>query len=123
MRRRNHYGYGAYRGRSKFRTFLKFVIAVLAVVLALLVGAFFFLQRYMVVSSTGGIYFDLPFLDREVEPAPSGGGARGGFLSVWALLQGQGADRLADAQAHDVTGIQGLLVSALVAVLPEAPVT
>ena len=65
MRRRNHYGYGAYRGRSKFRTFLKFVIAVLAVVLALLVGAFFFLQRYMVVSSTGGIYFDLPFLDRE----------------------------------------------------------
>ena len=66
MRRRNHYGYGAYRGRSKFRTFLKFVIAVLAVVLALLVGAFFFLQRYMVVSSTGGIYFDLPFLDREV---------------------------------------------------------
>ena len=75
MRRRNHYGYGAYRGRSKFRTFLKFVIAVLAVVLALLVGAFFFLQRYMVVSSTGGIYFDLPFLDREEEPAPSGGGA------------------------------------------------
>ena len=70
MKRRNHYGYGAYRGRSKFRTFLKFVIAVLAVVLALLVGAFFFLQRYMVVSSTGGIYFDLPFLDREEESAP-----------------------------------------------------
>ena len=70
MRRRNHYGYGAYRGRSKFRTFLKFVIAVLAVVLVLLVGAFFFLQRYMVVSSTGGIYFDLPFLDREEESAP-----------------------------------------------------
>ena len=41
MRRRNHYGYGAYRGRSKFRTFLKFVIAVLAVVLALLVGGLF----------------------------------------------------------------------------------
>ena len=33
MRRRNHYGYGAYRGKSKLRTFLKFVIAVLAVVL------------------------------------------------------------------------------------------
>ena len=70
MRRRNHYGYGAYRGKSKLRTFLKFVIAVLAVVLVLLVGAFFFLQRYMVVSSTGGIYFDLPFLNREEESPP-----------------------------------------------------
>ena len=60
MRRRNHYGYGAYRGKSKLRTFLKFVIAVLAVVLVLLVGAFFFLQRYMVVSSTGGIYLTCP---------------------------------------------------------------
>ena len=38
MKRRNHYGYGAYRGRSKFRTFLKFVIAVLAVVLAVCMG-------------------------------------------------------------------------------------
>ena len=73
MRRRNHYGYGAYRGKSKFRTFLKFLIAVLAVVLVLLVAAFFFLQRYMVVSSTGGIYFDLPFLNREeISPSPSG---------------------------------------------------
>ena len=70
MRRRNHYGYGAYRGKSKLRTFLKFVIAVLSVVLVLLVGAFFFLQRYMVVSSTGGIYFDLPFLNREEESPP-----------------------------------------------------
>ncbi|MEQ2441976.1 putative glycoside hydrolase [Pseudoflavonifractor sp. CLA-AP-H29] len=70
MRRRNHYGYGAYRGKSKLRTFLKFVIAVLAVVLVLLVGTFFFLQRYMVVSSTGGIYFDLPFLNREEESPP-----------------------------------------------------
>ena len=70
MRRRNHYGYGAYRGKSKLRTFLKFVLAVLAVVLVLLVGAFFFLQRYMVVSSTGGIYFDLPFLNREEESPP-----------------------------------------------------
>ena len=43
---------------------------MLAVVLALLVGAFFFLQRYMVVSATGGIYFDLPFLDREEESMP-----------------------------------------------------
>lgn len=70
MRRRNHYGYGAYRGKSKLRTFLKFTIAVLAVVLVLLVAAFFFLQRYMVVSSTGGIYFDLPFLNREEASAP-----------------------------------------------------
>lgn len=75
MRRRNHYGYGAYRGKSKLRTFLKFIIAVLAVVLVLLVAAFFFLQRYMVVSSTGGIYFDLPFLNREEEsPPPSESG-------------------------------------------------
>ena len=70
MRRRNHYGYGAYRGKSGMRTFLKFVIAVLAVVLVLLVGAFFFLQRYMVVSSSGDIYFDLPFLNREEASAP-----------------------------------------------------
>ena len=46
---------------------------MLAVVLVLLVAAFFFLQRYMVVSSTGGIYFDLPFLNREeISPSPSG---------------------------------------------------
>lgn len=72
MRRRNHYGYGAYRGRSKLRTFLIFIIAVLAVVLVVLVGAFFFLQRYMVASSEG-IYFDLPFFREEPaeSPAPS----------------------------------------------------
>ena len=47
MRRRNHYGYGAYRGKSKFRTFLKFLIAVLAVVLVLLVAGGWMLETLL----------------------------------------------------------------------------
>ena len=67
MRRNN--GYGSYRGKSKFRTFLKIVIAVLLIVLVLLVAAFFFLQQYMVVSADG-IRFEIPFF-QEQQPSPS----------------------------------------------------
>jgi len=66
--RRNHYGYGSYRGRSRARTFLKVVIAVLAIVLVLLVAAYFFLQKYMVVTSDG-VRFELPFFVNK--PTPS----------------------------------------------------
>lgn len=67
---RRNYGYDTYRGKSKFRTFLKIIIAVLAIILVLLVGAFFFLQRYMVVSADG-VRFELPFGSKAETPSPS----------------------------------------------------
>lgn len=68
---RRNYGYGSYRGKSAFRTFLKIVAAALALVLILLVGAFFFLQQY-VVYSADGVRLELPFLtERDAPPTPS----------------------------------------------------
>ena len=59
-------GYGTYRGRGGFRTFLKLFIGLLALALALLVGAYFFLRQYAVVTDDGIVY-DIPFL----RPQPS----------------------------------------------------
>lgn len=67
---RRNSGYGTYRGKSKFRTFLKIVIAVLLIVLALLVAAFFFLQQYMVISADG-IRFEIPFFQEQPSPTVS----------------------------------------------------
>lgn len=64
------YGYGSYHGQSKFRTFLKIVIVSLIIVLLLLVGAFFWLQQYIVYSADG-VRLELPFLqDRDPSPTP-----------------------------------------------------
>lgn len=53
--------HGSYRGRSPLRTFLKFVIILLAAVLILAVLALVFLQQYIVYSADG-IHLELPFL-------------------------------------------------------------
>lgn len=51
---RKNYSYDTYRGRSPFRSVLKWIIALLAVVLILAVAALVWLQQYMVYSSDGG---------------------------------------------------------------------
>lgn len=71
MRRRYSYGYGSYRGRSGFRTFLKILIAFLLAVLILVVAAFFFLERYLVYDSSGA-HLNLPFFKPgELTSSPS----------------------------------------------------
>ncbi|MEG2097386.1 MAG: hypothetical protein RRY65_04390, partial [Pseudoflavonifractor sp.] len=67
---RNTYGYGSYRGKSRFRSFLNILALVLLVILLLLVGAFFFLQRYAVFSADG-MRLEIPFFQRQAEPSPS----------------------------------------------------
>jgi hypothetical protein len=62
-------GYGSYRGKSGFHNFLKILIVILALALALLVAAYFFLRQFAVVTDDG-IWYDIPFL-RPVEPSPS----------------------------------------------------
>lgn len=65
------YRYNSYQGKSGARTFLKVLIAVLVLLLALLVAAYFFLQKYMVISNDG-IRFELPFFqDASPTPTPS----------------------------------------------------
>ena len=51
---RKKYGYDTYRGRSRFRSFLKWIIALLAVVLIGAVAALYWLQQFMVYSPGGG---------------------------------------------------------------------
>ena len=68
---RSSRGYGTYRGRGGFRTFLKILISLLAVALVLLTAAYFFLRRFAVVTDDG-IRYDIPFLQRkDPPPAPS----------------------------------------------------
>ncbi len=68
---RNHYGYGSYRGRGGFRTFLKILVGVLTAVLVFLVAGYFFLQQFAVVTDKG-VYYDIPFLrGKEQRPSPS----------------------------------------------------
>lgn len=61
-------GYDSYRGRSRFRTFLKVLIVLLLVLLVLAVGALLWLEPYIDYSA-GGIRIDLPFF-RQEEPEP-----------------------------------------------------
>lgn len=66
--RRNRYG--SYHGRSRVRTVLKVIIGVLAVILAVIL-VFFFLQENHMVYSADGLRFDLPFLKRGEDAAPT----------------------------------------------------
>lgn len=66
---RTSYGYDTYRGRTRLQTVLTVLIVILLVVLLLAVGAFFFLQRYMVYTDDGQAHLELPFLQQET-PAP-----------------------------------------------------
>lgn len=66
--RRN--GYDSYRGRSRFRTALKVLIGVLAVLLVLAVAALIWLEPYIDYSA-GGIRINLPFFQRE-QPEATG---------------------------------------------------
>ena len=65
---RTSYGYDTYRGRTRLQTFLTVLIVLLLVVLLLAVGAFFFLQRYMVYTDDGQAHLELPFFQKEDEP-------------------------------------------------------
>ncbi len=70
MSRRYSYGYGSYHGRSGFRTFLKILIVLLMIVLLLAIGAFFFLERYLVYD-TDGAHLEIPFFQWGGSPSPS----------------------------------------------------
>lgn len=59
--RRN--GYDSYHGRSRVRTFLKVLIVLLLVVLAVAVGALLWLEPYIDYSANG-IKINLPFSSR-----------------------------------------------------------
>ncbi len=75
--RRN--GYDSYHGRSRVRTFLKVLIVLLLVVLAVAVGALLWLEPYIDYSANG-IKINLPFFQQK-EPAPAtgpGGGDHAG---------------------------------------------
>ena len=67
--RRN--GYDSYHGRSRVRTFLKVLIVLLLVVLAVAVGALLWLEPYIDYSANG-IQINLPFFQQK-EPAPATG--------------------------------------------------
>lgn len=67
--RRN--GYDSYYGRSRVRTFLKVLIVLLLVVLAVAVGALLWLEPYIDYSANG-IKINLPFFQQK-EPAPATG--------------------------------------------------
>ena len=53
-------GYDTYRGRSGGSRVLKGIALVLGIFLIVSVGAFFFLERYLVYDDRGGIRLDLP---------------------------------------------------------------
>lgn len=80
MRRRYSYGYGAYHGRSRFRTFLKVLIALLLVVLAVAVAAVLFLDRYWVYDRNGA-RLEIPFLHQQ-DDSPPAQSQQGGLVLV-----------------------------------------
>lgn len=61
--------YGTYRGEAKSTRILKGVIAVLAILLATGIAAFFLMEKYLVYTDEG-IRLDLPFSRRET-PQPT----------------------------------------------------
>ena len=64
MGRRNG-GYGGYRGRRTFHDILKWVAAILAVLVVILAGVLVFGQRYLVFRDQG-VRLELPFLHQKV---------------------------------------------------------
>lgn len=111
--RRN--GYDSYHGRSRVRTFLKVLIVLLLVVLAVAVGALLWLEPYIDYSANG-IKINLPFFQQK-EPAPATGAPvvvttpeptptpepeedfRGILLPNSALYDGTAAQRVEEAGA------------------------
>ena len=66
-------GYGSYRGRSRFKTFLKILVIVVLILVILGAAAAVYLQQFLVVTPDG-VRLELPFLQQqepEVEPTPS----------------------------------------------------
>ena len=63
MGRRNG-GYGGYRGRRTFHDILKWVAAILAVLVVILAGVLVFGQRYLVFRDQG-VRLELPFLHQK----------------------------------------------------------
>lgn len=63
MRKQSYYG--SYRGRTGARDVLKVVAVLLLILLVLSLGAFFFLQKYMVYSDDGTARLELPFMKDE----------------------------------------------------------
>lgn len=70
-RLKTSYGYDSYRGRSGLRTFLKVLAAVLAVVLVLLIAAFFLLQDHIYYSDDGTAHVSLPWAEQPEESLPA----------------------------------------------------
>ena len=71
MGRRNG-GYGGYRGRRTFHDMLKWVAAVLAALVVILVGVLVFGQRYLVFRDQG-VRLELPFLHQKDDQKPDPG--------------------------------------------------
>ena len=81
MRRRYSYGYGAYHGRSRFRTFLKVLIVLLVVVLLFAVAAVLLLDRYWVYDRDGA-RLEIPFLHPQQDTQPPDQTQQGGLVLV-----------------------------------------
>ena len=71
MGRRNG-GYGGYRGRRTFHDMLKWVAAVLAALVVILVGVLVFGQRYLVFRAQG-VRLELPFFRQKDDQKPDPG--------------------------------------------------
>lgn len=71
MGRRNG-GYGGYRGRRTFHDMLKWVAAVLAALVVILVGVLVFGQRYLVFRDQG-VRLELPFFHQKDDQKPDPG--------------------------------------------------
>lgn len=63
-------GYGSYRGRSPWKTFFKFLIAVLLILILLGGAAVLYLQQFLVVSSDG-VRLNLPFFQSDEAEQPT----------------------------------------------------
>ena len=67
------YGYDSYHGRSRARTVLTALVAILLVVLAAVVAFFLLAQRYIVYTDDGQAHLELPFFQKTTPtpgPAP-----------------------------------------------------
>ncbi len=59
-------GYGAYRGRSPWKTFVRVLVVIVLALAIIGAGAAIYLQQFLVVSADG-VYLDVPFF-RQEEP-------------------------------------------------------
>jgi len=64
MRKKSYYG--SYRGRTGAADVLKVIAVLLVILLVLSLGAFFFLQRYLVYSDDGSVRLELPFFQEKI---------------------------------------------------------